>query len=460
MKKFKKITVALMCLCLAVSLVPMALADNAETSGTCGDNLTWTLSDGVLTISGTGEMEDYSFNPPWESESGSITTVVIENGVTSIGEAAFWLCYNITSVTMPDSVTAIDDYAFFGCSALAGITIPAGVTSIGFDAFSCTYSLTEIVVSEDNQTYCTDNGILYSKDKTELVYYPRGFDAEAFTVPAFVTTIGEGAFDFTGLRNITVSNGVTTIGYCAFSDCSNLRSITLPSSITSIETQAFYSCSGLTDVYYDGSENDWNTIEIGEDNECLTSATIHYNSTSDGADDTGNTPVFTDVVSGSYYCDAVAWAVGQGITTGTTSTTFSPDDTCTRGQIITFLWRAVGSPAPTGAGSFSDVDASIYYADAAQWASEQGIDLSTGTFSPAAACTRATVVEYLYRLAGSPEAAAATQFTDVSASDSYASAVAWAVETGVTTGTSETTFDPAATCTRGQIVTFLYRALG
>ncbi|MCD8016652.1 MAG: S-layer homology domain-containing protein [Oscillospiraceae bacterium] len=106
------------------------------------------------------------------------------------------------------------------------------------------------------------------------------------------------------------------------------------------------------------------------------------------------------------------------------------------------------------------MDASIYYADAAQWASEQGIDLSTGTFSPAAACTRATVVEYLYRLAGSPEAAAATQFTDVSASDSYASAVAWAVETGVTTGTSETTFDPAATCTRGQIVTFLYRALG
>ncbi|MCC8079201.1 MAG: S-layer homology domain-containing protein [Oscillospiraceae bacterium] len=170
-----------------------------------------------------------------------------------------------------------------------------------------------------------------------------------------------------------------------------------------------------------------------------------------------NASGFSDVADDSYCCGAVVWAVEQGITTGTSDTTFSPDDTCTRGQIITFLWRASGSPAPAEANSFSDVDADIYYADAAQWASEQGIDLSTGTFSPDAACTRAAVVEYLYRLAGSPEVAAATQFDDVSASDSFASAVAWAVEAGITTGTTETTFSPTATCTRGQIVTFLYR---
>ncbi|MCD8066898.1 MAG: leucine-rich repeat protein [Oscillospiraceae bacterium] len=431
MKKFKKITVALMCLCLAVSLVPMALADDAETSGTCGDNLTWTLADGVLTISGTGEMEDYTFdsNPaPWylTEESQSFTTVIIEGGVTTIGSNAFSDCGGLTSITIPDSVTSIGRAAFSYCFALTSITIPNSVTSISDNAFSSCEGLTSI------------------------------------TIPDSVTTIGSAAFSFcSSLTSITIPNSVTSISNNTFSFCESLTSITIPNSVTTIGAEAFSFCESLTDVYYGGSEEAWNAIEIGEEeNDYLTSATIHYSSTSDGADDTGNTPVFTDVVSGSYYCDAVAWAVGQGITTGTTSTTFSPDDTCTRGQIITFLWRAVGSPAPTGAGSFSDVDASIYYADAAQWASEQGIDLSTGTFSPAAACTRATVVEYLYRLAGSPEAAAATQFTDVSASDSYASAVAWAVETGVTTGTSETTFDPAATCTRGQIVTFLYRALG
>ncbi len=404
MKKFKKITVALMCLCLAVSLVPMALADDIETSGTCGDNLTWTLSDGVLTISGTGKMEDYTSNDaPWFSAITSQShTVIVDNGVTTIGDWAFYYC-NLAGITILDSVTYIGSHSFYCCSNLTSITIPNSVTTIGREAFA----------------WCS------------------------------------------GLTSITIPDSITTISEEVFACCNNLASVTIPDSVTTIGDAAFIGCYNLTDVYYGGSEEAWNAIEIGEEeNNFLTSATIHYSSTDNSTDDTGNTPVFTDVVSGSYYCDAVAWAVGQGITTGTTSTTFSPDDTCTRGQIITFLWRAVGSPAPTGAGSFSDVDASIYYADATQWASEQGIDLSTGTFSPAAACTRATVVEYLYRLAGSPEAAAATQFTDVSVSDSYASAVAWAVETGVTTGTSETTFDPAATCTRGQIVTFLYRALG
>ncbi len=418
----------LLALCFAVSLAPMALAGNVETSGTCGDNLTWTLSDGVLTISGTGEMEDYSFdsNPaPWylTEESQSFTTVIIEGGVTTIGSNAFSDCGGLTSIAIPDSVTSIGRAAFSYCFSLASITIPNSVTSIGDNSFSFCEWLTRI------------------------------------TIPESVTTIGSPAFSFcSSLTSITIPNSVTSISNNTFSFCESLTSITIPNSVTTIGAEAFSFCENLTDVYYGGSEEGWNAVEIGEEgNECLTSATIHYSGTDNSADDTGNTPVFTDVVSGSYYCDAVAWAVGQGITTGTTSTTFSPDDTCTRAQIITFLWHAVGTPSAAGANTFSDVDNDVYYASAVQWASEQGIDLSSGTFRPDEPCTRAMVAEYLYRLAGSPSVSASSLFSDVLSTDSCASAVAWAVENGITTGTTSTTFSPYDTCTRGQIVTFLYR---
>lgn len=160
---------------------------------------------------------------------------------------------------------------------------------------------------------------------------------------------------------------------------------------------------------------------------------------------------FTDVAASAYYADAVAWAVKEGITNGTSTTTFSPDRTCTRGQIITFLWRAAGAPNCGVEDNFSDVADSAYYAYAARWAKENGI-ASGDTFSPDAPCTREMAVEFMWRYSGSPSAPDAG-FTDVTSS-----AVNWAVEQGVTNGTSATTFAPDTTCTRGQIVTFLYRA--
>ena len=162
-------------------------------------------------------------------------------------------------------------------------------------------------------------------------------------------------------------------------------------------------------------------------------------------------PSFTDVAATAYYSAPVQWAVGKGITTGTTATTFSPNNTCTRAQIITFLYRAAGSPEPKGSGAFTDVDASAYYAKAAQWAAEQGM-ASGSTFSPNAPCTRMMAVEFMWKQAGSPDADAAA-FTDASSP-----AVDWAVSAGVTTGVTASTFAPDNTCTRAQIVTFLYRA--
>jgi hypothetical protein len=164
---------------------------------------------------------------------------------------------------------------------------------------------------------------------------------------------------------------------------------------------------------------------------------------------------FTDVPDDSYYADAVAWAVDQGITTGTSSTTFSPTQDCTKAEIITFIWRSQGSPAASISNPYSDLSGSEYYATAAIWAYEQGM-IDSKVFSGSTPCTRSMAVEYIWKNAGSPEGSK-TAFTDVSASSSYAAAVAWAVQQGITDGTSTTTFSPNVVCSRAQIVTFLKR---
>lgn len=174
---------------------------------------------------------------------------------------------------------------------------------------------------------------------------------------------------------------------------------------------------------------------------------------------TGQT--FTDVATNAYYADTVKWAVEQGITSGTTATTFSPDDTCTTAQILTFLWRAKGSPEPVSkTNTFTDVKESDYFYKAALWAKENNIISKDSTvFNGNTLCTRSMAVLYIWRAAGFPAAEKTSSFTDVAATTLYAPAVDWAVEVGVTSGTSATTFSPDTTCTRAQIVTFLYRAL-
>ena len=174
------------------------------------------------------------------------------------------------------------------------------------------------------------------------------------------------------------------------------------------------------------------------------------------------TGVFVDVPEGSYYEEAVNWAVEKGITTGTDATHFSPDGICTRAQAVTFLWRAAGSPAAKSAVMpFTDVKAGSYYYDAVLWAVENGITKGTSEtmFSPDATCSRAQIVTFLWRSQKSPAAGTANPFTDVKASAYYADAVLWAVKEDVTKGTTNTTFSPDATCTRAQIVTFIWRAL-
>ena len=169
---------------------------------------------------------------------------------------------------------------------------------------------------------------------------------------------------------------------------------------------------------------------------------------------------FYDVPNNAYYFGAVKWAVENGITGGVGSNLFAPNDDCTRAQIVTFLWRTAGSPEPKSMSTFADVPADAYYAKAVAWAVENGITTGTGNglFSPDAACTRAQAVTFLWRAAGSPEPRSVGTFADVPADAYYAKAVAWAVENGITTGTGSDKFSPDDTCTRAQIVTFLFRA--
>ena len=168
---------------------------------------------------------------------------------------------------------------------------------------------------------------------------------------------------------------------------------------------------------------------------------------------------FADVATDAYYYDAVKWAVNKGITNGVSETLFGPDQACTRAQIVTFLWRAAGSPEPTSVSSFADVAADAYYAKAVAWAVENGVTKGTSetTFHPDETCTRAQGVTFLYRVLGKL-AAEQAGFTDVAADSYYADAVNWAAENGVTNGITETLFGPDGSCTRAQIVTFLYRA--
>jgi len=277
-------------------------------NGTCGYNLTWNLTDSVLTISGTGAMTDYSSSSSsraqWYSNRSSIKSVVIEDGVTNIGDFAFYDCRGLTSVTIPNSVTSIGGYAFFsctsltsvtignsvtsigdqafrGCTGLTSVTIPEGVTSIGDAAFCDCSGLTSINVADDNPNYISKDGVLFDKQQTTLIQYPGGKQG-AYVIPNSVTSIGNYAFyGCSGLTSVTIPNSVTSIGMGAFMNCTALTSVTIPDSVTSIGREAFYGCTDLTSV---SIPNSVTSIEQNAFSGCsgLTSVTIPNSVTSIG----------------------------------------------------------------------------------------------------------------------------------------------------------------------------------
>ena len=271
-----------------------------------------------------------------------------------------------------------------------------------------------------------------------------------------ITSIGRAAFQGCAyVKSVDIANGVTKICRGAFTQCWALDYVIIPTSVNTIEMTAFgnaISGSTMNDVYYCGSAAQWGRISIGEHNDSLLKASFHYNYDPNMS--------FTDVAAGSYCADAVQWAVANGITKGTDTTHFSPNAGCTRGQVVTFLWRAAGEPVVSGNVRFVDVAPGSYCYEAVKWAVANGITKGTDAthFSPNAGCTRGQVVTFMYRAEGEPAVGGSNGFVDVAAGSYCYNAVQWAVANGITKGTDATHFSPSATCTRGQIVTFLYRA--
>ena len=263
----KRILSIMLTLCMVLTFVPTVAFAKTISSGSCGTNLTWSLyGNGTLTISGTGAMGDWSSNidVPWYNNCSSIETIVIENGVTSIGDLAFINCTSLESIEIPGSVISINMSAFKSCTSLKSVTIPASVTSIGNDVFNSCTSLTSIVIPNS----VTSIGPYTFKDCTSLesVTIPdsvtligeEAFDGctslESITIPDSVISIESEAFDgCTSLESITIPGSVTSISNSTFNGCTSLKSVTIPASVTSINNNAFNGCTSLTSIEVDDS---------------------------------------------------------------------------------------------------------------------------------------------------------------------------------------------------------------
>ena len=278
-KTIQRLLSLALCLLLCAALLPGTVwAAEIVDSGTCGENLTWTLdSDGKLTISGTGKMkdyDDYSYSrSPWYGKRSSVKTVEIRSGVTSIGNYAFYDCSSLTSVTIPDGVTSIGRRAFYGCSSLTSVTIPNSVTSIGGGSFYNCSSLTSVHIDNlaawcnisfdneySNPLNYANNLYLKGEVLTDCIIpdsvtsiggyaFYNCISLTSVTIPNSVTSIGDEAFrNCDSLTSLMIPNSVTSIGGGAFSGCDSLTSVTIPNSVTSIGSSAFSWCSSLTSV--------------------------------------------------------------------------------------------------------------------------------------------------------------------------------------------------------------------
>ena len=319
---------------------------------------------------------------------------------------------------------------------------------------------------------CEGNGPYWS-GWVPMSYLEEPYDRTAFEKEFASKIRGESG-------DVKIPEAVQTIGMGAFLQCDRLVHVTIPESVTSIEYLAFQNCRRLQRLTVMNGD-----CEINEDvsTMCDPAQTeiigrrdskaeryakrfgykfTDYNDAYGGPDAPVNP--FVDVERGEYCYAPVLWAVYHSpqITKGTDAAHFSPNAACTRGQVVTFLWRAAGCPKPAGTDNpFTDVRPGDYFYKAVLWAVEKGVTRGTSDtlFSPNDGCTRGQVVTFLWRAAGSPvPSGAGTAFADVKPGAFYEKAVAWAVEKGITRGMTETTFAPNAACTRGQVVTFLYRS--
>ena len=407
----------------------------------------------------------------------SLKDITLPEGMESIGSEAFSHCYSLKNITLPEGVESIGSGAFKYCDSLESITLPGSVTSIEPTAFA-TFGNTQIIVSENNEKFCSVDGVLFDKNKEVLIAcvnkkaykIPEGVTTigkqafsgsmwfESIVLPEGVTSIEEGAFWGKPLESITLPEGVTRVGIAAFMYCEYLKSIMLPKSLTSIDTEAFYNCNNLTDVYYAGSEEEWNSIVIGSDNDSLSQATIHYNS---------DVYLFNDVRKSDWFCDAVAYVKGNGLMTGLNGTTFGPDQSLARAQFAVILHRMNGEPEVAYTAKFADVPDGEWYTSAVLWANSVGVVngyTDSGLFGTADKINREQMAVMMYRYAGhmgydTSARADFSSFSDAAKVSEFADeAMQWAVANKIIMGKDNgTRIDPQGNANRAECATIIMR---
>ncbi len=374
-----------------------------------------------------------------------LKSITIPNSVKYIGGIAFELCENIQTITIPSGVEEIGEETFMQCTSLKSINIPKSVTKIGNSAFDCCDSLTDVYYEGSSSQWRSINIAEYN---TALTSANIHFNSHVHTYEGYTVTSPTCTEPGYTTHKCTSCDYSYNDSYIEPLGHNYTEEVTAPTCTERGYTT--YTCSVCGDSYK-GSYVD----PLGHDYKNGTCTRC-------GVKDPNYKPQanFIDVAAGSYCYDAVQWAVANGITNGTDATHFSPNAGCTRGQVVTFLWRTAGEPVVSGNVGFVDVAPGSYCYEAVKWAVANGITKGTDAthFSPNETCTRGQVVTFMYRAEGEPAVGGNVGFVDVAAGSYCYNAVQWAVANGITKGTNTTHFSPNATCTRGQVVTFLYRA--
>ncbi len=399
----------------------------------------------------------------------SVREAVIPEGIKVLGSDVFNYCYVLKKVTLPSTLTSIGEGAFYHCEALQSITIPEGITELPQALFCECYNLEDVTLPESltSMRYsvfynCYNLESINLPDQlTNIEEYTFAFCERLTSVdfPENLETIGYEAFwGCTALESVTLPDGINIISDWAFDECRNLNWIYIPESLSYLGYNVFWGCENLKSIFYEGSHTQWKAIENRENALYDCNATVYYDCN----------PVvgsFMDVKASDWFKDAVAYAYENELMNGTSDMLFNPSGSLTRGQLVTILYRVAGEPAIEAPADFSDVPTGKYFSNAVAWAAENGIvnGYNDGTFKPDNKITREQIATILYRYKNPPEVAGTLDFPDAEKVGTYArDAMTWAVSEGLITGIKSngvTTLAPKNTATRAQIATIIMRYL-